>query len=241
MPYPKGLIVDNPSRNELLKIAEARLHPSLTEPNFLVLRSRRLQFTEWIAQLPPNGLRVLDVGGRYQPYRPLLQDKTDIYVGLDILRTEMVDVVASGEALPFAANSFDLVIATGVFEYFSQPHFAAEQIRGVLRPGGSLLMSVACFAPRIVSEEKWRFTEAGLRVTFSGFSKIEIVAETYSAAGLFRSINLGLLAVSHFRLLRSLTQFSLVPALNLFGLWLEKIRFTTNDQFAPNYSVLAVK
>jgi len=60
---------EDEARRELFKIAKARLYPSLTSHSFLVLRRRRLIFSEWIKGLPPENLSVLDVGGRYQPYR----------------------------------------------------------------------------------------------------------------------------------------------------------------------------
>lgn len=228
-------------RDKLLQIAEARLHPSLTDPNFLVLRSRTVNFANWIGQLPRQPLSVLDVGGRYQPYRPLLQGRTACYLGVDILRTELVDVVANGESLPFAANSFDVAIATQVFEYFSQPRLAAQQIHAVLKPGGCLFMSVAAFAPRFVDEEMWRFTPAGIRSVLSLFNKVEIVAETFSPGGLVRAINLGQLSLSHRRPVRRMVELSVVPLLNLIGLSFENCKFTTNDQFSPNYSIRALK
>src|SRR5579872_968837 len=55
------------AKDDLQKIAEKRLRPALTDPNFLVLHSRRLIFQAWIAQLPDKALSILDVGGRYQP------------------------------------------------------------------------------------------------------------------------------------------------------------------------------
>jgi SAM-dependent methyltransferase len=231
----------NSQRDKLLQISERRLHPSRADPNFLVLRARRLNFSRWISQLPGQNLTVLDVGGRYQPYRPLLQDRTARYVGLDIVQTVLVDVVGSGECLPFAANTFDVVIATQVFEFLSQPRAAAQQIHTVLKPGGCLLMSVAGFTPRIVDEEMWRFTPQGIRFSLSPFSTIEIIAETFSPGGLVRAINLGLVSCSNIRFVKRTIELGIVPLLNLFGLGFENCKFTTNDQFAPNYSVLAVK
>jgi SAM-dependent methyltransferase len=231
----------NSRRDKLLQTSERRLHPSWTDPNFLVLRARRLNFSRWISRLPAQNLNVLDVGGRYQPYRPLLGNRTARYVGLDIVQTVLVDVVGSGESLPFAANTFDVVIATQVFEFFSQPYAAAQQIHTVLKPGGCLLMSVAGFTPRIVDEEMWRFTPQGIRFSLSRFSRIEIIAETFSPGGLVRAINLGLVSFSNIRFVRRTIELGVIPLLNLFGLGFENCKFTTNDQFAPNYSVLAVK
>ena len=61
------------SLKELRKLAQDRLRPSITNPNYLVLRKRAQLITAWMEQIPGENLRVLDVGGRYQPYRPLIQ------------------------------------------------------------------------------------------------------------------------------------------------------------------------
>ena len=124
------------SLEELQKLAQDRLRPSITNPNYLVLRRRAQLISNWMGQIPGKELRVLDIGGRYQPYRPLLQDRVQQYVAIDVVGTQLVNVVGKGELLPFRANTFDLVIATGVFEYFPKPHLAAEQVHEVLKPGG---------------------------------------------------------------------------------------------------------
>ena len=231
----------NSEHDALLNTAAARLNPSLTNPNFLVLRSRRIVFEKWIDQLPKRPLRILDIGGRYQPYRPLLEGRISQYVALDVLQTMLVDVVGSGECIPFAPDTFDLVIATQVFEYFSQPLVAARQVHTVLKPGGSMMMSVAAFAPRFVDEEHWRFTPAGLRSILSIFKNVEIVPETSSLGGLVRTLNLGMHTYTHFPLIRKGFELTMCPMLNLLGLGLERMKITNSDQFTPNYSVLAQK
>ena len=105
----------------LLETAHQRLYPSLTGPSYLVLRSRKAIFSKWVSQFGRGNLRVLDIGGRYQPYRPLLGNRVEQYVAVDLIKTALVDVLADGEALPFAPNVFDLVIATQVLEYFREP------------------------------------------------------------------------------------------------------------------------
>jgi len=120
----------------LSKVARQRLSPSLTNPNYLVLRSRRLIFNSWAREVSGDHLTVLDVGGRYQPYRPLFADRLQRYVAVDVEVTEFVDVIADGQALPFEAASFDVVIATQVFEYFAKPDHAAKEMCRVLRQGG---------------------------------------------------------------------------------------------------------
>jgi len=98
----------------LARIAEQRLHPSLSDPNYLVLRSRRAIFERWFATIN-DAATVLDIGGRYQPYRSLLANRARKYVAVDLLPTSVVNVIADGQKLPFASETFDLVIATQVF------------------------------------------------------------------------------------------------------------------------------
>lgn len=227
-------------RAQLLKIARRRLYPSLTNPNYLVLRSRRLIFTDWLSEMKAD-LDVLDVGGRYQPYRPLLEGKIKKYVGLDLEKTEFVDVVGSGECIPLQDESFDLVIATVVFEYFRNPFTAAEEIHRVLRRGGSLFMTVNSVAPRFVDEEGWRFMPKGLRSLFSNFSRVIVVAEVSSLGGLSRLINLGCHDLARFRSVRTLYSATLCPVINLIGLAAERARLTKDDRWTGNYSVMAVK
>lgn len=227
--------------DDLLKIAHQRLKPSLMDPSFLVLRARRAIFQNWISQLEKPGLDVLDVGGRYQPYRPLFKVHPRRYIACDILQTELVSVVGNGESLPFAPGTFDVVIASQVFDYFSQPQKAAEQIREVLRPGGSLLMSAPSFAPPFAEGEAWRFTSKGIRTILWGFSKVTIVPEISSMGGLIRTANLAACSAAGSGVLRQVVAATLSPMLNLAGLTFESLALTKNEQFTPNYSVLAIK
>jgi SAM-dependent methyltransferase len=181
------------------------------------------------------------VGGRYQPYRPLFKERINRYIALDVLQTELVDVVGTGESLPFAPETFDVVIATQFFEYFRDPPRAAQETHSVLKSGGILLISVAAVAPRFADEEHWRFTPPGVRLTLSSFRKIEVIPETYSGGGLIRMINVFVHSFARFRWLRRLTELTLCPLLNLIGLGIEGLNLTHNEQFTPNYSVLVVK
>ena len=232
---------EHADHDSLLRIAHSRLYPSLADPSYLVLRSRRLIFSRWIEEVGRENLAVLDVGGRYQPYRPLFGGKVARYIAVDVMKTGMVDVVADGQALPFAPESFDVVIATQVMEYFPEPAIAIRQIHSVLKPGGMLLASVVACAPRFVEGEYWRFTRPGLRALLSAFAQVEIVPELYSAASVIRTLNLAMDSFVHYPSARWLYRRTVCPLMNAFGLGIEKLQLTSNDQFTANYSVLAVK
>lgn len=227
--------------DSLSKIAHRRLYPLLTDPSYLPLRSRRLIFSTWARQLRQCRLTILDVGGRYQPYRPLFGDLVENYFAVDLIKTEFVNVIADGQKLPFKSASFDLVIATQVFEYFDDPREAAKQIHAVLKPGGVLLGSFAACTPRFADEERWRFTRAGLQSILASFVSIEIIPELYSVGGLVRTVNLGLDSFVRYEILRRAYRVSICPLLNLLGSGCEKMKLTTNDQFTTNFSVRAIK
>jgi SAM-dependent methyltransferase len=229
------------SAEELQKLAQERLQPSITNPNYLVLRKRAQLIAEWMRQVPGQNLRVLDVGGRYQPYRPLIQARVRQYVAVDVVETLLVDVVARGEQLPLSSDTFDVAIATLVFEYFPEPRVAAKEIHRILKPGGVLIMSVAAVCPRATEEEHWRYLPAGLRFVLSDFSTVQIVPEVSSIGGFFRTNNWSLSILMKYGWLKTILHHTLVPILNLAGQTLERAFPINNDQLTGNYSILAQK
>jgi ubiquinone/menaquinone biosynthesis C-methylase UbiE len=50
-------------------------------------------------------------------------------------------------SLPWAANTFDAVVLTGVVHHFYHPEAALREVERVLRPGGKLIIADACFFP----------------------------------------------------------------------------------------------
>jgi SAM-dependent methyltransferase len=229
------------TKEKLLKVANGRLHPSLTHHSYLVLRRRSELISGWLKRVEGDALRVLEVGGRYQPYRPLVQHRARQYVALDILQSPLVDVVGNGESLPFRSGIFDLVIATGVLEYFPEPKRPLQEIHSVLKPGGFVIASVAAIAPRAVDEEHWRFLPAGLRYVFSDFAEVEIVPEASSVASFFRYLNWSLSIFCRYEPVRRVFHYTAVPCINLLGLGLERLAKSHNDNMTGNYSVIARK
>lgn len=51
---------------------------------------------------------------------------------------------ASAQVLPFRGGSFDIVICTAAFHHFPAPLVALEEVKRVLRPGGTLLLADSC-------------------------------------------------------------------------------------------------
>ena len=218
-----------------------RLYPSLTNPSWLVLRRRREIFRKWLALPGARELDVLDVGGRIQPYRPLLEGRLRSYVAVDVRRTPLVNLVARGEQIPVRSGQFDLVICTQVLEYIPDPSAVVAELHRVLKPGGWLLLSVPASGLQDAGEECWRFLPAALVQLLSGFSQSEIVPEGGSIVGLFRTINICLNVFARYAVLRSIFQWTLCPVVNLSGELLERVAGSDNQQFTPNYSAWARK
>lgn len=94
---------------------------------------------------------ILDVGcGAANSYAPALASRADAYVGVDVsskavelARAGGLDarVIEDAASLPFADDTFDLVVCVEVLEHLFAPHRAASEARRVLRPGGKLVGS----------------------------------------------------------------------------------------------------
>lgn len=225
----------------LLVAAHRRLYPSLSDPSYLVLRSRRLIFSGWLNKISSKSVTVLDIGGRYQPYKPLLLGRIHKYIAIDLIRTPLVSVLADGGALPFSAESFDIVIATQVMEYIREPFAAVRQIHAVLKPGGVLLSSFPGCTPWISDSEIWRFTRPGLAAMLAPFERVEIVPELHSLGSIVRTLNLAFDSFVRYGIVRAVYRHTACPIFNVVGLASEKLGLTSNDQFTANYSVFAVK
>ena len=205
-----------------------------------MLRRRRRILEERIQQLPGSGLRVLDVGGRLQPYRPLLGARVQNYLAIDPDITPLVNAAAVAECLPFRDGQFDLVICTQVMQYFPDPAAAVEEMRRVLRKGGFAFVSAPSVFVRDHEKEYWRFLPAGLAHLFQRFESVEVIAEGNSASGMVRSVNVFLTWFFRPRFLLPVWQWTLVPLLNMAGLLCEKAG-GNNEDFAVNFSVWARK
>ncbi len=217
----------------------ARLRPSIANPSWLVLRRRSELFLRWTADLP-SSLSVLDLGGRIQPYRPLLGSRVSRYLSLDVRPAPLVGLVASGEQIPLPDACMDLVICTQVLEYVASPLQLIEEARRVLKPGGHLFLSAPAVFPRDSEQDLWRFTSAGLARLLAGFRDATIQPEGSTIVGIGRTLALSTTFAKP-AVVRKLLAHTLVPCFNLATTALEALVPTSNDQFAANYSAFARK
>lgn len=98
-----------------------------------------------------RGKRILEVGvGGEGGLIYLLKDINQVY-GYDVSDAAIKNCIRFGldvtkinmdrDKLLFEDNSLDIIFALEVFEHFSNPQHALEELRRVLKPGGTLLIS----------------------------------------------------------------------------------------------------
>ena len=128
---------------------------------------------------------LVDVGCGAQPYQRLLS-KDVTYISIDSVEArtvfgyDMPDTrYYDGFVWPVDNDSADVVLATETLEHVSDPEQFVSEARRVLRPGGTLLLTVP-FAARwhFMPVDFWRFTPSGLVQLFAqcGFDEIEVYA-----------------------------------------------------------------
>jgi ubiquinone/menaquinone biosynthesis C-methylase UbiE len=132
-------------------------------------------------QLPNFRGEVLDVGCGQSPYRYLLDAQKTHYVGIDILDADRFDYVNTeivpfdGENIPFPDETFDAVLCTEVLEHV--PHFQGlvDEIRRVLKDGGTAVFTVPWSARyHYVPYDYFRYTPSSLRAMFAQFTDAAI-------------------------------------------------------------------
>ena len=125
--------------------------------------------------------RLLDVGCGQMPFRHLLPTGAS-YTGIDIPAAssfgmqQNADIVEfDGTRIPFPDNHFDAVLCTEVLEHAMAPEALIAEMHRVLRPGGSLVMTVP-FAARVhhIPYDFHRFTRYRLAQMFAAFGNVSI-------------------------------------------------------------------
>ncbi len=133
----------------------------------------------------PAGGLILDIGSGDSPYRDLWGHSR--YLAIDLSNPE-ADLHGSILSLPLPSESADLVVCTEVLEHVFETERALTELRRVLKPGGSLLLSTPLIMGRHEARDFYRFTPECLErhLAAAGFEKIEV----QTRGGLFSSMGL---------------------------------------------------
>jgi len=180
----------------------AAVHQWGTAPDFQGPRHElreSLLLEEFLAVSP--GPAVLDVGAGSGTFSNLLSARgfdvtsTDVTdEALEVLRSRVPGAVARADAtsLPFASSSFDGVILGEVLEHLEDDGAAVKEAARVLRPKGSLAVSVPRNPAWFSQSDQWaghvrRYTREELvdRIESTGFTVITCKAWGFPFSALY--------------------------------------------------------
>jgi SAM-dependent methyltransferase len=158
------------------QIRRTRRHPRPTQFDYLHVKRLVDDLGTAIAEL--GDVRdVLDLYCGTRPYEDLFPAGAKV-VGLDVdwpgYRYGVADVVTD-EFLPFEDQSFDAVMCTQAFHYILEPQPAIAELRRVLRPGGTVLITVPAVWEYDRETPEHHYTEPLLRRLFDGWDDVRVV------------------------------------------------------------------
>ncbi|TSC84124.1 MAG: hypothetical protein G01um101417_280 [Parcubacteria group bacterium Gr01-1014_17] len=119
--------------------------------------------------------RTLDVGGGSGPYKKYFPNR----VCIDNEAGEGVDFVGDAHDLSrFRDGEFECVLCTEVLEHLHTPQKAIDEMRRVLKPGGTIILTTRFIFPlHNIPGDYFRFTRYGLAHLFRDWTKVEIKEE----------------------------------------------------------------
>jgi SAM-dependent methyltransferase len=95
-------------------------------------------------------------------------------VNLDIIQNGNADVLGDATFMPFADNSFDLIVNIAVMEHTRLPHTIAAECHRILKPGGKIFCAIPFFQmyhPDPIDMQ--RYTVTGVANLFKDFTPLE--------------------------------------------------------------------
>ena len=147
----------------------------------LVVDLQALTVTRFLQRhLPYLDGDVLDVGCGEQPFRAMLSSRCR-YTGIDIAASRAFkmhsppDIVTfDGQHIPYPDAHFDAILCTEVLENAVGPEGLIFEMRRVLKPSGTLLVTIPFSARVHHAPHDYRFTWFQLGILFSHFEEMQI-------------------------------------------------------------------
>jgi len=140
--------------------------------------ARRLLVGRYLRSLNlPKFNSVLVVGAGQDPYSKLFPYAKN-YLRVDIMPVQgITDVVCDALAMPFGSEYFDCVFATELFEHLSNPFVFVAEIQRVLKPGGTVILTVPfLYHQHGDPYDYWRPTREALRQLFENFDEVSVIS-----------------------------------------------------------------
>ena len=115
--------------------------PQITSNRYLVLRFLHKHVHKFA--LTRSNLKILDVSCGRKPYLSYFI-YPQLYIGVD-KGSQLADVIAVAENLPFRSSYFDIVLCMQVLEHVEETKKTLKEIRRVLKVKGRLILSTHGF------------------------------------------------------------------------------------------------
>ena len=148
---------------------------------------------EHLAALPADAL-VVNVGcakvRRFEAECPAR------YLATDLRVLDTVDFSSDATRLPLADDSVDLLITLEMLEHVPDPAAVVRELGRVVKPGGTVLLSVPSAVPRHDHHDYWRFTAQGLQAlceTSFADGTVHVFGGTFETLGYLGAYYLSLL------------------------------------------------
>lgn len=211
------------------------IHPKIYHRPYLVLNELSKQIQEVIQKELKNKtkLKILDVGCGTKPYFPFFKEKAEMYIGVDVDSALNADVVCVSENLPFANETFDVIVCTQVLEHVNDPKRVIAEMHRVLKGSGLIILSTHGVWNKHARQDYWRWTDIGLKKMFSIFKDVEVRNNGGAILCFFQILNLYIAWLPIGKRLLWLIS-------NVLGRTLDRLVYV-DDYLIINYLVIAKK
>lgn len=218
------------------------LKPSILQNDYLFYTalSREIisAFVKVRRRIRKKKLDIVDIGCGAKPYLSLFAPYARRYIGVDV-DPRAADVVASGESLPFADNSFDLAVSFQTLEHCQYPSKVIAEMKRVLKPGGYIILTThGIWMHHPCPHDYYRWTNEGLKELFTGFSTIEVEGTLTSWSTLLQLFNVELYGLACRHLFWKFPLYMMIVMNNILGKMLMPFG---KKHLTVNYVVLARK
>jgi len=160
-----------------------------TNPYFIARRSLYKKIHGFSKEVANK--KILDLGCGNKPYSSLFTDSE--YIGIDIDggghkgSAKNVDLVFDGKTIPFAGNSFDVILCTQVLEHTESPEKLIQEANRVLKKTGILYLTCPFVWPEHeIPYDFRRYTQYGLKKILG--ENNFLVEKVSSTTGIFTTI-----------------------------------------------------
>jgi SAM-dependent methyltransferase len=211
--------------------AARRIHPRLTDPDWIQLRSLKQQVERFASKHIRDTSVVIDYGCGAKPYRRIFPARCR-YIGVDVVTNPRADIVCSAdEQVPLRDGAADFIVSTQVLHLVKDFDFYLGECHRLLKPGGRLFVTThGTYAwDRATSIDFFRFTISGLTHALerNGFGRVAVtpLVATPSAA-----LNLRQKLISSWLSSRGLS--GVAAAFNV----VMNLRLALEDRFSPEYA-----